>query len=107
MKATIGEDSVLRIDMRIMFRASLTELANALCSAYRYHGVETDGPLPELSRAVTHKKIREEIHHRGASDGLGGWAAGPITSPRRRRVAGPHGPKGKSGRRSPAGGRGS
>lgn len=74
MKATKSGDGVMRIDMRVTFRMGLGDLSNVLCSAYRYHSIEEDGPLPELGRAATNEKIREELHYRGGSDGLGGWA---------------------------------
>ncbi len=62
------------IDMRITFSAGVGDLANALCSAYRNHSTEFDGPLPTLSKTATIATIRGEFHHRGGAQGLEGWA---------------------------------
>ncbi|MFJ2176424.1 hypothetical protein ACIOHE_26475 [Streptomyces sp. NPDC087851] len=74
MKATKSIDGLYRIDVLVTFRVGVGELVTALCSAYRFHTTEDDGPLPRLSKAAVNKKIREEFYLRGGSDGLSGWA---------------------------------
>lgn len=74
MNATLSADGQRRIDMRITFRAGIGELVGALCSAYRNHSIEDDGPLPALSKAATTAAIRDEFYLRGGSGGLDGWS---------------------------------
>lgn len=73
MQATRSKDGKYRADMRITFRVSISDLANALASAYRNHSLE-DGQLPSLTIAAVQDAVRAEMTLYGQM--TEGWADG-------------------------------